>query len=60
MRTTEEYINTFPLAIDTLRRCKSAFYYDNESQWIMDQDGKCIVDVRGWGWIQKLDRASQR
>lgn len=30
------------------------------SQKVFDQDGKMIVDVRGWGWIQKLDNAASR
>lgn len=29
--------------------------YDNNGQFIFDSKGKMICEVRGWGWIQKLD-----
>lgn len=50
----------FPLAIDTLSKRKKPFYYDKDSQFIFDQDGKMIIDIRGWGWIQKLDNPESR
>ena len=37
-----------------LTRVKWPVYYDQMSQMVFDQDGKMLVDVRGWGWIQKL------
>lgn len=50
----------FPLAVDTLSRCKKPFYYDDMGQMIFSAEGKMIVDIRGWGWIQKLDNAEAR
>lgn len=50
----------FPLAVDTLSKCKKPFYYDQYGQMIFDSEGKMIVDIRGWGWIQKLDNAEKR
>lgn len=29
--------------------------YISHGQYIDGSDGKMIADVRGWGWIQKLD-----
>lgn len=29
-------------------------YYDDNGQFIFDQKGKMIGEIRGWGWIQKL------
>lgn len=48
------------LAIDTLMESLPPFYYDAEGQTILDQNGRMIVDVRGWGWIRKLDQAEDR
>jgi len=31
--------------------------YSPLGTYIYDADNKMIADVRGWGWIQKLDRA---
>lgn len=50
----------FPLAVDTLSKCEKPFYYDDGSQMIFSKEGKMIIDVRGWGWIQKLDKAQER
>lgn len=50
----------FPLAIDTLKKCEKPLYYLQGAQSVLDQNGKMILDIRGWGWIQKLDNAEQR
>lgn len=42
------------LAIDTLKKAESPYYYDLDSQMIFSKDGKMLVDIRGWAWIQKL------
>lgn len=47
-KTNEELLKT------VLARVKWPVYYDPMSQVVFDQDGKMLVDVRGWGWIQKL------
>lgn len=39
---------------------KFPVYYDDMGQKIFDQDGKQIVDVRGWGWIQKIDEDEKK
>jgi len=52
--------NVFALAIDTLSKCGRPFYYDDMSQMIFSKEGKMIIDIRGWGWIQKLDKAQER
>lgn len=33
--------------------------YSPLGTYIDDADGKMIADVRGWGWIQKLDNSEQ-
>lgn len=48
------------LALDTLRTTKAPFFYDEMSQKIFNEDGQMICDLRGWGWIQKLDNAENR
>ena len=37
-----------------LETIKWPVYYDQGSQFVFDQDGRMICDIRGWGWIQKL------
>ena len=33
--------------------------YHDMGSYINDADGKMIADVRGWGWIQKLDNPEE-
>jgi len=37
-----------------LKEIEFPVYYDDMGQFIFDQDGRMLIDVRGWGWIQKL------
>jgi hypothetical protein len=37
-----------------LSKVKFPCYFDEGSGFILDQDGKMICEIRGWGWIQKL------
>lgn len=48
------------LVKDTLMRLKPPFYYDQMGQTVLDQTGRQVVDIRGWGWIQKLDNPERR
>lgn len=41
-------------------KIKFPCYYDEMGQFIFDEDGKMICDIRGWGWIQKLEDAQQK
>ena len=50
----------FPLAVDTLSKCEKPFYYDDMGQMVFDKNGRMIIDIRGWGWIQKMDNAEAR
>lgn len=50
----------FPLGVDTLSKCTKPFFYDEMGQSVWDSVGHMIIDVRGWGWIQKLDNAEKR
>lgn len=46
--------STDGLIAPILAKIKFPCYYDQGSQFVFDQDGKMLVDIRGWGWIQKL------
>lgn len=35
-------------------------YYDEGSGYILDEDGKMICEVRGWGWIQYLGAGAEK
>lgn len=39
---------------------KPPFRYDEHGQIILDADDKHVLDIRGWGWIQYMDRAMER
>ena len=33
--------------------------YDEGSQSISDAEGKKLLDVRGWGWMQKFEQGAE-
>lgn len=43
-----------PLLAAVLSKVKMPCYFDQDSGFILDQDGKMICEIRGWGWIQKM------
>ena len=47
-------MNKQELLSSVVAKIKWPCYYDKHSQFVFDQDGKMIIDIRGWGWIQKL------
>lgn len=41
--------------IKSIKNIKFPVEYSSLGTYINDADGKMIADVRGWGWIQKLE-----
>jgi len=61
MKTIHEIKEKYPLAVDTLNGGK--YYYDQMSQMVMNDQHSIvtdIMDVRGWGRIQKLTEPETR
>lgn len=56
----EKTIKISDLTKGTLNNCKRPFYYDKIGQSILDQNGRMIIQIRCWGWIQKLKDAELR
>jgi hypothetical protein len=51
----QEIKDKYPLAVDALKGGK--YYYDQQSQMIFGEENGMVcevMDIRGWGWIQKL------
>ena len=38
-----------------MKEIKLPLRYDSEGQYIFDRENKMILEIRGWGWIQKLN-----
>ena len=38
-----------------MNKVKLPLRYDSEGQYVFDADNKMILEIRGWGWIQKLN-----
>ena len=41
--------------LNSIRNIKTPVKYSSLGTYINDADDKMIADVRGWGWMQKLD-----
>lgn len=41
------------------RKIKLPLQYDSEGQFIFDSENKMVMEVRGWGWIQKNENPEQ-
>ena len=39
-----------------MNKVKLPLRYDSEGQYVFDADNKMILEIRGWGWIQKLKK----
>lgn len=46
--------------LELLQHVKFPVYFDEGSGIVLDQDGKFICEVRGWGWIQKLSNPEKK
>lgn len=47
----------YSLALSSFKR---PVYYDKQGQFIADADHSRVLDIRGWGRIQYMDRPEER